>query len=1054
MLSKPQELPCPSCSKPIWHSFIGAPSDNWMPEPIAEPIKEIWTDGYIPGGDDYADEYPPILPEYGEFIARCPKCGAIYPDHFIPWTKDEVSGEPISAFVLVSASSRNPQAENSLSMANLHETMRYIAHLEANGLLATWECWTAIQQVILLANKAARETGVLPESLASKVRSVMRVMTSSLEGAIEGAFARRSLLSWDSERINENLPNDWATFSDMYRIAGDFEHASHYLSNASNGLPSGFELVNEFGSYGFEFETPRIAEQRARIELLRNLITSQSDAVASSSLASQSEVLANNKRVYTYYINDQDSDIGVYGQVASSQQEVESSLKSKGFQDFFLFEERELGPEESESAADFRIKLSPHLGPNWIPVVNAIQLVLEDQRSDFFSIQTLAKKYGFDPHQSPYIQGLVLEDGRFHLEAPRFFWEEGRLSEIKIQQLQFIGWNLPGDTDATFNFWRAFEYGWNPRSVAEFALETLTSVFEVEESDFFDFGSVWQPEAIWTLQDLYRVPIADSNPKGSIFRIPDNDKFRIDSFAREKSGEPQAKDELVEERRLSNKGSMANDFNFFLNSLGPRDRTILLYRLLLKPKRTLDAVGIELNLTRERVRQIEKSIRQALDKWISANEEINAFCDRVVEAIGLVATSASVFEQVPEALEEVSIEITKGEIVTIPTWQLAQNLTGSFQNDEKWFFAPDKNAVSEIFQSKFSASSGQKLFVEPDQVLDVFDGWGSASPEELLTWAQSIGYKIAHGALVAPTVKSMNDLSAIALEINGGPMSTSELHLKVAPSKSARSLANQITEDPRIHRVGPESWGLVEWGDEEFTSIRDAILLRVDRTGTYLLDDLVAELTSKFGVAESSVRVYAGSWPLRIEGGIVSRQEEDVTPQGRPFPRSRGSYITEGKFAFRTKVTFDHLRGSGSQFPTALAVSLGNSIGQAKVFSSVKTGNPIRLSWNGNQATISTMKAELEQIGAVVGEDIAVIFDAGTVHFEKLEPSSGEPFEDLGRLCLIPGGVKVSRISVARSIGLDETAVWDDILQSAIARKDKELEDAVRRVINHLLNPA
>jgi len=100
------------------------------------------------------------------------------------------------------------------------------------------------------------------------------------------------------------------------------------------------------------------------------------------------------------------------------------------------------------------------------------------------------------------------------------------------------------------------------------------------------------------------------------------------------------------------------------------------------------------------------------------------------------------------------------------------------------------------------------------------------------------------------------------------------------------------------------------------------------------------------------------------------------------------------------------------------------------------------------------MKAELEQIGAVVGDDVAVIFDSETVHLEKLQPSSGEPFEVLGRLCLIPLGEKVSRITVARSVGLDETAVWDDILQSAIARKDKELEDAVKRVIDHLLNPA
>lgn len=1054
MLVQPQELPCPNCSKLIWHSFIGAPSDHWAFDPIAEPIVEIWTDGYIPAVDDFTDSSWPILPEYGEFIARCPKCSAVYPDHFVPWTEDEVSGDPISAFILAGASSRDSQPENSLSMANLSETIRYIAHLEANGLLATWECWTAIQQVILLANKATRETGVLPESLSSKVRGVMRVMISSLKGALDGPFARRSLLSWDSERINENSPNDWVTFSEMHRIAGDFENASKFLNYASNEPSSDFKLIDEYEFDGFEFERPRVQRQRARVELMRKLINSRSDSVASSSSLSGAETSSTHKRVYTYYINDQGSDIGVYGQVANSQEEVEAALKSRGFQDFFLFEDRELGPDESERAADFRIKLSPHLGPNWLPVVNAIQLVLQDKRSEFFSVQTLAKKYDFDPHRSPYIQGMVLADGRFHLEAPRFFWEEGGLSEAKIQQLQFIGWNLPGDTDSTYNFWRAFDYGWNPRSVAEFALETLTSVFEVTESDFFDFGSVWQPEAIWRLRELYRVPIADSNPKGSIFRIPDNDKFRVDSFDEQKEAEHRQKGEVLAEKTVSHAGSMSKSFDFFLYSLGLRDRTILFYRLLLKPKRTLDAIGIELNLTRERVRQIEKSIRQALAKWISTSSEIDAFSDKIIEATGVVSSSSAVYQQLPEALDEVELEIAKGQLVAMPTWQLVENLTGAFQNDGDWFFAPNKDAVIELFRSKFFALSGGKPFVTPRQVLDLFDGWGTASPEELLVWAQSIGYKIVFGALVAPDIRSMNDLSAVALEIKGTPMSTSELHESVAPKKSVKSLANQITGDPRIQRVGPESWGLVEWGDEEFTSIRDAILLRVDRTGTYPVDELVAELTSKFGVAESSVRAYAASWPLRSEGGVVSRQQEDITPQGRPFPKSRGSFISGGKYAFRTRVTVDHLRGSGSQFPTALAVSLGNSIGKSKEFSSVKTGNLIRLSWNGNQATISTLKAELELIGAKVGDDVAAIFDAGTVRFEKLEPPSGEPFGDLGRLCLIPTSEKVSRVTVARSIGLDETAVWDEILQSATARRDPELEYAVKQVMDHLLDPA
>ena len=227
--------------------------------------------------------------------------------------------------------------------------------------------------------------------------------------------------------------------------------------------------------------------------------------------------------VYTYYINDPDSEVGVYGRVASSEEEVEDDLRKKGFTDFFLFEVRDLLEEEQPESADFRIKLSPHLGPQWIPVVDALELVASHPRLEFVKIQSLARMFDYDPHVSPFIQGLILPEGRFHLEAPKYFFEEGDLDQRKLDQMLFIGWNPPGYTESTFNFWRVFDFGWNPRSVAEFALETLTTVFGVTDEDFFDFGSTWQPQAISAKRQLHRVRIHEGNPSGSIFRIPSHE---------------------------------------------------------------------------------------------------------------------------------------------------------------------------------------------------------------------------------------------------------------------------------------------------------------------------------------------------------------------------------------------------------------------------------------------------------------------------------------------------------------------------------------------------
>lgn len=481
---------------------------------------------------------------------------------------------------------------------------------------------------------------------------------------------------------------------------------------------------------------------------------------------------------------------------------------------------------------------------------------------------------------------------------------------------------------------------------------------------------------------------------------------------------------------------------------------ILASRILIQPKLSLEEIGASLNLTRERVRQLEKEVKSEVKAWVDDNHQVNDFCAQVIDAAGKLATYSRVIESQPEAAEKITISIAPNTFLNLPIWKVIQALNDSYQSDGEWFYVPSIEKVVDEFARNFEDEAVQQRFIPADEILEAFEGWGSVTPGELVAWAQSRGYKLFQGSLIAPHVRSMQDLAAVALELHGSPLTTEELHSAVAPSKSIRSLANQLAGHDRVQRVGAESWGLVEWGDEKFSSIRDALLARVDRHGSVNLSEVIDELTKKFGVAESSVRLYAWSWPLKTEHGIVTRQDVQSTPAGRPFERSRGCFVTPAGFAYSTTVTTEHLRGSGSQFPTALAVALGNSIGESLEFSSTNTSGTVRLSWNGNQATISTIRSELEAIQAQAGDEIAVFFAMSSVTFEKLGPPIQDPIENLGRLCLIPSSEKATRLSVARSLSLDETAVWDEILQSVTARRDPVLIAAVKRVIEHLLKPA
>lgn len=544
MLIPQEPMPCPSCQKTIFRGFVGYEHlDNFVILPLGEN-ERVWTDGLT---DSESVDPGRALPTHGEFIAKCPKCSALFPDHLVPWRDRDPNRETPRELVLGNLDGKIDESnDDMLLLASLEETAGYLEFLNNEKMLHYWEAWTATQQLIYLGVQQIRTHGKLDAGIELRAQRLVKIMAQSLSGATEGAFASRTLLD-DASRLGE-MP-EWVVFADMFRIAGDFRLASQYLDYAFVEL----EHEKEESEISEFFEFAAVTEDRfkvkaARINLIADLIDEGDSTWTSSALVlpefnaenflvenTEERDSENRQKVYTFYINDPDAEIGVFGKVAQSADAVEEELIALGYRDFFLFEERDLLPEELPESADFRIKLSPHLGPQWMPVVDALELVIRDPRSKFFCIQTLAKVFNFNPSDSPFIQGMVLPEGRFHLEAPKNFFENEVLDRKKLEQMLFIGWNEPGDTDATYNFWRVFDFGWNPRAIAEFTLETLTTVFGITDQDFFDFGSTWQPEEIWRLRNLHRVKKHEGNPKGSIFHIPD-DKFKISDYTEHESG--------------------------------------------------------------------------------------------------------------------------------------------------------------------------------------------------------------------------------------------------------------------------------------------------------------------------------------------------------------------------------------------------------------------------------------------------------------------------------------------------------------------------------------
>ena len=175
------------------------------------------------------------------------------------------------------------------------------------------------------------------------------------------------------------------------------------------------------------------------------------------------------------------------------------------------------------------VEQNPFLGPAWLPLVRVIKSLLDAPEKKNFHLTTYGRKYNLSPYTSPYIQATWSSIGELQLEASANLICKPPLTEEQFQEMEFIGWTKPDvapeeysaglSTGGNPNFVRYFERDPDLDEVAEFFLTTLTAIYGIEESDFFNFGEFDIPDKIEAMGGLRRLKKDDGNPFGAIFGL-------------------------------------------------------------------------------------------------------------------------------------------------------------------------------------------------------------------------------------------------------------------------------------------------------------------------------------------------------------------------------------------------------------------------------------------------------------------------------------------------------------------------------------------------------
>lgn len=476
------------------------------------------------------------------------------------------------------------------------------------------------------------------------------------------------------------------------------------------------------------------------------------------------------------------------------------------------------------------------------------------------------------------------------------------------------------------------------------------------------------PEAVWlavAMTSIYRQRGAQfmaDRLDGWCPDIPDAELARAPSLAKDAIPFPGPVDEDL--WRLATHGIFVEDGR----STNRVWSHVLASRVLVEgPPQTLAEVGDASGVTRERIRQIETTVRAQLRRELDGGRlaPLRQLACEVGLGLGEVATAAEVDARIRDAVAKTSNEPTAEEERLRRC--LLRGLLGEYTQRGSVVIRP-------WLEQKIAGlddgirNAGRGVLLDRAAIDGSFERLGIGT-EHRSALRDSLGLHAVKDWYVDWRV-AQPDKAVAVLAAFGRPLTMHEIHNGVGFDVNPRSLAMRVQADPRIRRLGKDSYGLAAWGGEEYSGILDELEQAVERNGGSVdLDSTVDQFVELFGVSGLSVRSYANDRRFILEQGQLRFRTGDDPEVGYrrvPVELMPGMSQIDGVWHLRVEVSHDVLRGSGVPIRNAVAyeagiepdLTLGFDYGPALV----------TFYWGQHQPRLGSIRPLAEALGCVEGD--------------------------------------------------------------------------------------
>ena len=420
------------------------------------------------------------------------------------------------------------------------------------------------------------------------------------------------------------------------------------------------------------------------------------------------------------------------------------------------------------------------------------------------------------------------------------------------------------------------------------------------------------------------------------------------------------------------------------NSMSEQEKRVVELRLCGEDAQTLATVGLDLGITRERVRQLQVRLQNSINARISRDVGTLA---RLLVARLPATTDAEILDV------ELARVLTQDESLAAKLARSSLKQALGYTGERGVLLNAEAVQVMELIQLNAREFADDVGLIDRDRLaktcLPAAD-W-SVHWESL---ANCAGLRNVGGYLcLRDSAKAR--VKAGLLKI--GEPATKEQISAECGLKPLR-VGGAISNIPSIVRADIYRWGLREWIDDEYEGIVGEILQRIrEGGGVTSAAWLMRELPEKFGVSPSSVRAYLGTPRFEVYKDEV---REAISPsyELQSLEDVIDGRDAEGSALWKFSVEDRYFAGySLAGVPYEIAAALGCPPGDSiRVPLAEPHGcRAISISWplaSSTKASIGYLSDALTQLDVVAGDTVSLVIKKEG--FPEIRPVDEQPRTD------------------------------------------------------------